>query len=180
VNSRNRRISRTRPSTSGPLRRLACCWRRHPASISSNNAGPGENGASPSAVTSASPPRRSPTQPPGSHTRCIIWLPSATESGATSWHLLQPAAGNACSAGVSRACHAAQAGQAGSSSPYGFAITPSGECCIRCNSAYLKVVCEGLPELVRVDVGVVARLIGPALQHLIQTRARHRSPVAGA
>src|SRR6266700_3811945 len=74
---------------------------------------------------------------PSSHTRYIIWLPSATESGATSWHLLQPAAGNACSAGVSRPCHAAQAGQAGSSSPYGFVITPSGECCIRCNSAYL-------------------------------------------
>ena len=35
---------RSRPSTSGPLSRRACCWRRQPASISSNSAGPGETG----------------------------------------------------------------------------------------------------------------------------------------
>src|SRR5450755_3283433 len=79
---------------------------------------------------------------------------------------------------MSRACHAAQAGQAGSSSPYGFAITPSGECCIRCNSAYLPVVAERVPELMRGHLPV-ACFSGAADEHLADACRAELAAVAG-
>jgi hypothetical protein len=52
----------------------------------------------------------------------------------------------------------------------GSVITLPGECCIRCNSAHLEDVAEGVPELVRVDLD--ARLLAAPLDHLIYAAGR--------
>jgi hypothetical protein len=56
VNAWNRRTSRSLLSTSGPLSRRLGCWRPHPSSIASNNAGSGRSGVTPSTSTSAADP----------------------------------------------------------------------------------------------------------------------------
>ena len=94
VNARNRRTSRTRPSTSGPLSRRAACWRCHPSSIASNNAGSGRSGVASSTSTSAADPAALPVpgrHPPVHAPEATDRLPSATRSSATSWQQVQPA-----------------------------------------------------------------------------------------
>jgi hypothetical protein len=136
------------PSVNGPVSRRACCWRRYPSSISSNSAGPSEKGASPSVVTSASPPRRFPTQYPVVTPDASFGYPAQQNPGQHPGICCTRPPGTPA-APACRA-HAAPIRQAGpETQALRPAITLSGECCIRCNSAHLPGVAEGVPELVR-------------------------------